>query len=174
MSITNVTHFQSQTTSILFCDLKNCINTSYCSKGKYPLLFLFHKNAPKRQIYCNTAVYERPGHCERQRAGSESRCLISMFSPHLHHRLLIQHSGWWINKTKQTSKVQRWTQEAPSSSILSHQQRLQRHRQYSTLSQITKLRTARCSPSLNSPLAYVSFSKFFQNVWYIRSVWMTT
>ncbi|TMS07410.1 hypothetical protein E3U43_011503 [Larimichthys crocea] len=46
-----------------------------------PPLFLFHLNTPQNRQSCDTAVDERPGHCGLQRAGSESRCLISMCSP---------------------------------------------------------------------------------------------
>lgn len=75
MSLAYVTHFQ--TPGILISDLKNCINASYCSKGN-SLPFFFYSIRMPQKTYCNTAVYERPGHFKRQRAGSESQCLISM------------------------------------------------------------------------------------------------
>lgn len=79
-----VMHFQSQTQGILISDVKNCINdhTSCCSKGILccPLFSILHEN-PSKQMHCKAAVDERPGHCRLQRAGSDSRCLISMFSP---------------------------------------------------------------------------------------------
>lgn len=80
----HVMHFQSQTPGILISDIKNCINvhTSCCSKGILcrPLFSILHEN-PSKQMHCYNAVDERPGHCRLQRAGSDSRCLISMFSP---------------------------------------------------------------------------------------------
>ncbi len=76
--------FQSPTPGILISDLKNCINdhASYCSKGNsLPSSFSIPPQRPTKQTCCDAAVDERPGHCTLQRAGSESLCLISMFSP---------------------------------------------------------------------------------------------
>lgn len=75
--------FQSPTAGILISDLKNCINDyACCSKGNsLPSSFSIPPEHPTKQTSCGTAVDERPGHCGLQRAGSESRCLISMCSP---------------------------------------------------------------------------------------------
>lgn len=125
-------HFQSPTPGISISDLKNCINdyASYRSKGNsLPSFFSIPPQRPTKQACCDSAAYERPGHCRLNRARSESQCLISISSPPStsppSHPVLRM-----MNGTQQTSQVQQQTQEAPFAIILSYQQRLSRHRQY--------------------------------------------